>query len=210
MYNIDHFMLAANNLDDLSDYFTDLTGIPVANGGDHPDLGTHNKLIATHSDIYLELIAPNPASETRTPLRDVLEQMIQPHLHRFIVQGHEDQFPAILKAYQDVGVAAEVKHLSRRTATGETLRWQLLMPAAKNDYGIFAPLFIDWGAATHPARTLPSAPCSVVACSAGHPEPEMIQALWDGIGFKMPLVCAADPNFTVTLDTPKGRVDLRA
>ncbi|KAA0890836.1 VOC family protein [Pusillimonas sp. ANT_WB101] len=210
MYNIDHFMLAGNNLDSLSQYFTDLTGIPVASGGVHPDLGTHNKLVATSSDLYLELIAPNPTSDTRTGLRNVLEQMAQPHLHRFIVQSQAHHFPGILSAYQRVGVAAEVKHLSRQTASGETLRWQLLMPAAVNEYGIFAPLFIDWGTATHPARTLPSAPCSVVACSAGHPEPERLQALWDEIGFKMPLATAVDPYFTVTLDTPKGLVDLRA
>lgn len=210
MYNIDHFMLAGNNLDSLSQYFTDLTGIAVANGGIHPDLGTHNKLVATGSDLYLELIAPNPASDTRTGLRDVLEQMAQPHLHRFIVQGHEDHFPAILSAYQRVGVAAEVKHLSRQTASGETLRWQLLMPAAVNEYGVFAPLFIDWGAATHPARTLPSAPCSVVACTAGHPEIQKVQALWDEIGFNMPLEFAAEPYFVVTLDTPRGLVELRA
>lgn len=210
MYKIDHFMVAANNLDSLSRYFTELTGIPVANGGTHPDLGTHNKLIATDTDTYLELIAPNPASESRSPLRDVIEKIAQPRLHRIILQGQADHFPAIVEAYQRIGVATEVKSLSRQTDTGDTLRWQLLMPEAENNYGIFVPLFIDWGSAIHPTRSLPSAPCTLVACSAGHPQAQILQTVWDEIGFEMPLVLAEHPYLTVTLNTPKGQVNLQA
>lgn len=209
MYNIDHFMIAANDLERLSEYFTTLTGIPAAPGGSHPDLGTHNKLVATTTDVYLELIAPNPALNVSSGLREVIEQMEDPVVHRMIVLGQLDRFPDIVQAYEKAGVPAEVKPLSRATSTGEVLHWHLLMPAARNEFGIFAPLFIDWGEATHPSRSLPPAPCTLVDIQAAHPEPERVRALWADIGFDMPLLEEDEPRMSILLDTPKGRVEIR-
>src|SRR5690606_32947166 len=143
MYNIDHFMIAANDLDRLADHFTRLTGVPVAGGGSHPDLGTRNKLIATTSSVYLELIAPDPNLSARSDLLDVIEQIGEPVVRRMIVLARLSEFPAIVQAYERAGVPAVVRPLSRATATGDVLRWHLLMPAAANEFGIFAPLFID-------------------------------------------------------------------
>ena len=210
MHNIDHFMIAGNDLERLSEFFTTLTGIPVAAGGSHPDLGTHNKLVATTIEVYLELIAPNPALNVNSGLREVIEQMEDPAVHRMIVLGKLDDFPGIVRAYERAGVPAEVKPLSRATATGEVLHWHLLMPAARNEFGIFAPLFIDWGEATHPSRSLPPAPCTLVEVQAAHPETERVRALWGEIGFDMPLLEEDEPRLSILLDTPKGRVEMRS
>ena len=210
MHNIDHFMIAANDLAALSHHFTELTGVPVAPGGSHPDLGTHNTLIATTSDTYLELIAPNPELEARSDLREAIEGIETPQLHRIIALGDLDRFPAIVEAYRQVGVGAVVRPLSRRSATGEVLRWHLLMPAGRNELGIFAPLFIDWGTATHPSRSLPPAPCTVMGCRAVHPDPERISLLWQEIGFGLPVVEAPEARITLTLDTPNGLVEFES
>jgi len=210
MHNIDHFMIAASDLDRLSEYFTTVTGLPVAAGGSHPDLGTHNKLIATTSEVYLELIAPNPALNVNSDLREAIEQLEDPVLHRMIALGKLERFPAIVEAYERAGVPAVVRPLSRETASGEVLHWHLLMPAARNEFGIFAPLFIDWGTATHPSRSLPPAACTLAGCQAVHPEPERIQALWQDVGFDMPLAEDDEASLSILLDTPKGRVELRS
>lgn len=210
MHNIDHFMIAANDLDRLSREFTEATGVPVAEGGSHPDLGTHNKLIATTSATYLELIAPSPALDARSDLREAIEHIEEPQLHRIIALGSLDRFPEIVEAYRRAGVAAVVRPLSRRSASGEVLRWHLLMPAGRNDYGVFAPLFIDWGTATHPSRSLPPAPCTVMGCRAGHPHSDGIAALWKEIGFDLPVVQAPQARITLTLDTPKGLVEFHS
>lgn len=210
MHNIDHFMIAASDLDRLSEYFTTVTGLPVAAGGSHPDLGTHNKLIATTTEVYLELIAPNPALNVNSDLREAIEQLEDPVLHRMIALGKLERFPAIVEAYERAGVPAVVRPLSRETASGEVLHWHLLMPAARNEFGIFAPLFIDWGTATHPSRSLPPAACTLAGCQAVHPEPERIQALWQDVGFDMPLAEDDEASLSILLDTPKGRVELRS
>jgi len=206
MHDIDHFMIAANDLGRLAAHFTAVTGVPVAEGGTHADLGTHNKLIATTTDTYLELIAPDPASDTRSDLREAIELIETPRLHRIIVLGSLDRFPAIVETYRRAGIPAVVKPLSRRSASGEMLHWHLLMPAGGNAYGAFAPLFIDWGTATHPSRSLPPAPCTVVDCRARHPDPRTIRALWNELGFELPLEQGQASRMVVTLDTPEGRV----
>lgn len=210
MYNIDHFMIAANDLDRLADHFTRLTGVPVAGGGSHPDLGTRNKLIATTSSVYLELIAPDPNLSARSDLLDVIEQIGEPVVHRMIVLGRLSDFPAIVQAYERAGVPAVVRPLSRATASGDVLRWHLLMPAAANEFGIFAPLFIDWGDAMHPSRSLPSAPCTLADVRATHPQGERVQALWKEIGFDMPLQQGPEARLSIVLDTPKGTVELQS
>ena len=210
MYNIDHFMIAANDLDTLEHHFTQLTGVPVAPGGSHPDLGTRNVLIATTSQAYLELIAPDPALEARSDLLESIEVIKQPVVHRVIVLGSLERFPAIVRAYERSGVPAVVRPLSRATTSGEVLRWHLLMPAARSPLGVFAPLFIDWGAATHPSRSLPPAPCTLTRVHARHPQSAHIQALWQEIGCGLPVEQADDAELSVELDTPRGRVVLRS
>lgn len=208
MTNIDHFMYACRDFGLLEQSFRDLTGIEPSPGGSHPDLGTRNKLIGTSSRIYLELIAPDPALSIQSPLRQALTAISRPQLHRVIALGNANDFPAIIDAYRAAGVQAEARTLSRINDAGDVLKWQLLMPEASNPYGIFAPLFIDWQDTTHPSKRLPSAPCAIVSCEAGHPDIKRIQALWRALGFDFPLVQADIPYMKVTLDTPKGIVQL--
>ena len=210
MEKLDHFMIAANDLDRLSQHFTTLTGIPAADGGTHPDQGTHNKLVATSSNVYLELIAPKPDLEIDNALRASILALQQPQLHRVIALGDLDLLPDVAKAYQRFGVSADIKPWSRILPSGDILKWHLLVPAADNPYGVFAPWFIDWGTTTHPSRTLPPAPCSIAYCHATHPQPSDIRALWDEIGFDLPLEAASNARVTLGLDTPNGVVEFHS
>jgi len=210
MRHIDHFMIAANDLERLSRHFTTMSGIPVADGGVHPDQGTHNRLVATTSSVYLEFIAPKPDLEIDNDLRASILPVEQPQLHRIIALGKLDRFPAIVKAYQRFGIPATVRPCSRTLSSGGVLDWHLLVPAADNPYGVFAPLFIDWGTTTHPSRSLPPAPCSIAGCYATHTDPDRIRALWDEIGFDLPLEASSVARVTLSLDTPKGMAEFHS
>jgi len=210
MEHIDHFMIAANDLDRLSQHFITMSGIPVADGGVHPDQGTHNKLVATTSSTYLQFIAPKPDLEIDSELRASIVPLEQPQLHRIIALGELDRFPDIVEAYQRFSISATVKPWSRKLPTGGVLNWHLLVPAVDNPYGIFAPWFIDWGTTTHPSRSLPPAPCSIAGCHATHTDPNGIRALWDEIGFDLPLEASLVARVTLSLDTPKGMVEFHS
>lgn len=205
---IDHFMYAGADMDRLAAHFAALTGIESQPGGSHPNVGTRNHLVGTHTEgVYLELIAPDPAQQARSPLRDAFEAMARPQLHRFIARCRSEDFPALQKAYAEAGIDAPVQDMQRRTTTGDLLRWRLMVPDAANPLGVFAPFFIDWLDTPHPCTRLAPA-CRVAACTAGHPEAGRIRSLWDALGIDLPIVQADTAYLHVSLETSRGTVVL--
>jgi len=207
MKGIDHFMYAGSDMDRLAAHFGELTGIATQPGGSHPDLGTRNHLVGTDTATYLELIAPDPALPAQSPMRSAFEAMARPQIHRFIALARSDDFPTLQRAYAQAGIDAPARELQRVTATGETLRWKLMVPADPNPLGVFAPLFIDWLDTPHPAARLQPA-CRILSCEAGHPDADRVQALWRALGVELPLLRADRPYLRVSLETPRGTVAL--
>lgn len=207
MKPLDHFMYGGPDLDALTRGFASLTGIEAAAGGSHPTLGTRNCLVGTGSPVYLELIAPDPALSTRSPVREAIEQFPRPALHRFIVVCKAGDFDDLAQAYLEEGITAPVHDLQRRTPAGETLSWQLMIPEP-NDLGLFAPFFIDWQDTAHPSTRLAASGCTVAGCEAGHPEHARINRLYQRLGVDIDVLPADAPYMRVLLDTPRGRVAL--
>ena len=57
---VDHLAVAASSLD--ASTLERVLGVPLAGGGKHDRMGTHNRLLRLGSDAYLELIAIDPAA----------------------------------------------------------------------------------------------------------------------------------------------------
>ena len=71
------------------------------------------------------------------------------------------------------------------------------------------PYFIDWGTSPHPATT--AAPgLSLRALRAEHPEPERMARILKQLGLNLPVRRGARPSLIATLDSPKGRIELRS
>ena len=204
---IDHFMYAGRDMDGLAAQFRALTGIETEPGGAHPGMGTRNHLVGTHTDVYLELIAPDTAQPDSSPLREAFEAMRRPQLHRFIARCRSDEFPALQRAYADAGIDAPVRDMQRVTTTGEVLSWRLMVPDPTNPLGVFAPFFIDWLQTPHPSTRLRQA-CGIAAVAAGHPDAGRVGALWQALGIGLPLAQADAPYLHVSFDTPRGIVVL--
>lgn len=206
--NIDHFMYAGRNLEDLCSQFAGLSGIQATPGGSHPTLGTHNRLLGSgsRSQTYLELIAPDHSTEVRSEMRSSLEALSRPQLHRLIMRCTSMDFSSLAAAYRKAGIDAPVHDLQRLTPDGGTLSWRLMIPGA-NPYGLFAPFFIDWLDSPHPSQGL-DARLSVLDCEAGHPQAEQLAKLWKDLGVEIALRSADVPYMRVLLDTPRGIVAL--
>ena len=200
-------MYGGSDLDALTQSFTALTGVATQAGGSHPSLGTRNALVGTGSPAYLELIAPDPALTTRSPVRDAIETFPRPALHRFIVVCESGDFEALAAAYREEGIVAPVHDLQRLTPTGETLKWKLMIPEP-NDLGLFAPFFIDWLDTPHPSTRLADSGCGIAGCEAGHPDHERINRLYRRLGVDISVLPADAPYMRVLLDTPGGQVAL--
>jgi len=207
---IDHFMYVGTHLADLNAMFLRLTGITATPGGQHPTMGTHNSLVGSRGTTatYLELLAPDPDAMVDSAMRRDLASILRPQLHRIILKSAQADFPTWIAAYARAGITAHAHAMQRRTTTGETLNWQLLV-AQDNAYGVFAPWFIDWLDTPHPATRLPP-DLDILDCAAGHPDAEHLAPLWQDLGVDIAL-CAADaPYLHVRLDTPRGTLVLSA
>ncbi len=204
--NIDHFMYAGPDLDVLSQGFAALTGVEAAPGGQHPQIGTHNRLIGSNGPMYLELIAPDPTSAARSDLRAGIAQLPRPCLHRFIMDATGADLDHLVRVYAKVGISAQVHDMHRITPDGTTLRWRLLVPD-ENRYGLFAPFFIDWLHTPHPCTRLAPA-FETLGIEAGHPGSEALRALWQDLAVPIPLHSADAPYLRLELKTRRGQVVL--
>ena len=58
---LDHIAISAETLEAGADWVEMALGVPLAGGGKHPHMGTHNRLLSL-GDLYLEVIAIDPAA----------------------------------------------------------------------------------------------------------------------------------------------------
>jgi hypothetical protein len=96
---------------------------------------------------------------------------------------------------------------SRRRTDGVLLSWRYTDPRVVVAEGV-VPFFIDWGTTPHPAATA-TAGVSLIALRAEHPEPEQVQKMLHGVGINLQVAAGTRPALVATLDTPRGRVELR-
>ena len=203
---IDHLVVVAPSLADGVAWCEATLGVTPGPGGEHPLMGTHNRLlrIATvdHPRAYFEIIAVNPADDggrRRAGRRwfdmddESLRAEIQrngPRLVHFV--ANLPDVGSALAALRRLGIdRGEAVQASRMTPRG-LLEWQITV--REDGQRLFdgcLPTLIEWGA-THPA---------------GAAE---LRAAYDAIGMNDVAVSEGRPNLCATLATPKGRVRLES
>ena len=149
---LDHIVIAGPDLQELVDWFHELTGITAAPGGAHPT-GTANALVALTvvgqpRPHYLELIGPDPEREgEELPKTFNIHRLKKPTVITYAVhpEGIDQVREHALAQGVDLG---EVQDLSRRTPDGTELQWRLTQAPLPPNYGL--PFLIDWGATTQP------------------------------------------------------------
>lgn len=201
---LDHFMWAAADLDAAVAAFERLSGVRAGIGGSHPGRGTRNALASLGPDVYLELIAPDPAQPLPGTPGGELLRLTRPCLNAFVAASRD--LPAVQKAYAGCGVETDLLDGGRKTPTGGFVRWKVLIPRG-NDFGAFAPLFIDWLDSIHPAQ-VSTAGCRLAKFEVGHPDADRIATLWRALDLAVPLVRADHPCFGADLATPRGPLRL--
>lgn len=218
---IDHLVVAADSLTQGVDWCRTTLGVEPGPGGEHPLMGTHNRLlrIATvdHPRAYFEIIAIQPG---RTPQRahrwfDLDDETVRdtlrrtgPRLVHFV--ANLPDVAAGVRALQGQGIdRGEPVRASRETPRGP-LSWQITVRA--DGLRLFAgalPTLIEWGD-THPAAGMPESGVTLHSLSATHPEARALRAAYGAIGLDEVAVSEGPANLCATLDTPRGRVRLES
>jgi hypothetical protein len=198
MLLLDHIAISAATLDEGADWVAMALGVPLAGGGKHPHMGTHNRLLSL-GDLYLEVIAIDPeAPKPGHPRWFSLDAFRgPPRLTNWICRT-PDLDAALGKAPAGTGTATD---LSR----GD-YRWRFAVPGTgRLPFDDCHPALIQWQGDLHPANALRDHGIRLTGLQITHPEAPALRAALQGL---------ADPRVTVELgpyhglrasfDTPHG------
>lgn len=196
----DHLAIVAASLAEGLAYVESALGVALAPGGQHPAMGTHNRLLRLGAGEYLEVIAVDPAAPApgRTRWFGLDGYAGAPRLAGWVAA--RDMGDATLEAL----LAATGAGVAMDLARGD-LRWRMGVAAAgvMPFDGCF-PALIDWQAG-HPAAHLPEAGCRLAALEITHPRAA-------DLALALPLrdarvtVRAGAAGLRAAVDTPRGRV----
>ena len=218
---VDHLVVAAANLDEGVAWCEATLGVLPGPGGEHPLMGTHNRLlrVATvdYPRTYFEIIAIQPG---RTPQRarrwfDLDDEAVRdalarggPRLLHFVANVPDAR--ASVQALRALGVErGEPVAASRMTDRG-LLEWQITLreDGRRLDAGTL-PTLIEWGA-RHPASAMPESGVTLQGLTATHPDAGVLRAAYEAIGLQGVSVKQGPANLCAVLDAPRGRVKLES
>lgn len=219
---LDHLVVIADSLDAGVAWCEQTLGVTPGPGGQHPLMGTHNRLLRIDSPgwprAYLEVIAIEPGVR---PLR-------QPPLHRWFdmddaqlmahVRAHgprllhwvartETLSQALARTQESGWDRGEGLQASRMTPQG-LLAWQIsVRPDGQRLLDGVLPTLIEWGSA-HPVDAMPEQGVRLRQLRLQHPEHTRLRTWAQTIGLGQVEWKDGPPALLATLDTPRGPVVL--
>ena len=214
---VDHLVYGALELASAVTRLEALLGVTAAAGGRHEGRGTHNALLALGDDVYLEVIAPDPAQPAPAGPRPFgLDDLTQPRLVTFAVhpasgspdrqrEGAVQRLEQWRRRAQERGYdPGPVLTGGRRRPDGTELSWHLCQHG-RLPFGGTVPFLIDWGRTQSPARTAPAG-CRLLELEVGHPQPAAVRAALRALEVTVPVRSSPAPLLQAALATPRGRV----
>ena len=221
---VDHLVVLAADLASGVAWCQRTLGITPTAGGEHPLMGTHNRIFnissPAHPRAYLEVIAINSGATSARPagarrwfdMDDAaLQQQVAQHGPQLIhwvasVPDVAERCAALSGLDIDRG---PVLAASRPTPNG-LLQWQITV----RDDGLrlmdgCLPTLIQWGA-VHPCDNLPASGVQLQQLRLQHPQSATLQAACEAIGVASHVAITAGdaPQLTAQLTTPQGPVTL--
>jgi hypothetical protein len=160
---LDHLAVSALTLAEGTAAVEAALGVPLAGGGQHPHMATHNRLLGL-GDIYLEVIAPDPTAPRPTwPRWFDLDHFTGPPRLTNWIAATDDLAAALTTAPKGTGTATPL-------ARGE-YRWQMAIPAdGRLPFDNAFPALIQWHGPLHPARALPDSGIRLTLLEIAHPD----------------------------------------
>ena len=220
---VDHLVVVAASLDEGVAWCEATLGVTPDPGGEHPLMGTHNRLLSVASPqferAYLEIIAIHEGAPKSIPASDKRWFDMDSSALRQCVGQHGPQLVHWVARVADVAVArstlrawdldpGQPVQASRATALG-LLEWQItIRPDGQRQLGGCLPTLIQWGN-SHPTDALPASGVTLQALSLTHPEPDAVTEALHALGMKgLPVQRGSSPGLHAVLSTPRGQVSL--
>ena len=211
MHNkIDHFAIGADTLDQGVAAMEAKLGVTVPRGGKHDAMSTHNCVMQSGNESFLELIAIDPDApadpgrvrwftlddpSTKTKLAE------RPRALCWVV-GTDDLDAVIAASPVDLG---EVVLFTRGDRS-----WRLTVPKDGHlPMGGLLPAFIEWSPGPHPSTGQQDLGVTLDKVQLTHPNPDELSAILKTLQVDhLAEVRIGDPSLSFAVNTPDGAVVL--
>jgi len=204
MITLDHIAIAATDLEAGVEYVEKTLGVKMVGGGQHPLMGTHNKLLGLADGLYLEVIAIDPNAQPPAHPRwfDLDNFSGAPRISNWIMRT-ENLAETLNVSPAGAGVPVA---LSR----GD-LNWEMAVPDdGKLPFDNGFPALIEWKGRAHPAERLPQSGCQLIKFSIHHPKADdLAKSLSPMLNDDRIAFLTGPIGFQADFETPLGRVTLR-
>lgn len=219
---LDHLVVIADSLTQGVAWCESTLGVTPGPGGQHPLMGTHNRLLRIDSPgwprAYLEIIAVERDVQPlrAPPLRRWFDMDDTALLARVRAQGPQllhwvartDSLAQALTTTRHFGwERGEPLQASRMTPQG-LLAWQISVRSDGQRLldGVL-PTLIEWGT-VHPTEAMPASGITLRHLELLHPEHASLQRWSAAVGFDQVRWSAGPAALQATLETPLGTVHL--
>jgi hypothetical protein len=209
---LDHLAIVAPTLEDGAAHVREQIGIEMQAGGKHPEMGTHNLLLRLGSDVFLEVIAVDPAAARPAGPRwfgladvgAVRAAWTDGRRLRGFVARTDDLDGVLARHGELLGRKTPVSRGDRHWFF--SVRPDGLLPA-----GGAVPPVMDWGPRGNPAPQMPDLGARLVGFEIEHPDPAWLEDLYAKVSLVSPPVVrkGAEIRLRAMIDTPSGMRELR-
>ena len=211
MHNkIDHFAIGANHLDQGTDYIETKTGVKVPRGGKHEAMSTHNCVMQSGNESFLELIAIDPDAPA-DPGRarwftldsaDTQKRLLERPRALCWVVGTDNLDAIVASSPVDLG---EVVLFTRGDRS-----WRLTVPKDGSlPMGGLLPAFIEWSPGPHPSTGQQDLGVQLNKVKLSHPNPDELSTILKTLQVDhLAEVTKGEQGLSFELSTPNGTVVL--
>jgi hypothetical protein len=221
---LDHLVVMATTLEQGVAWCQATLGVTPGPGGEHPLMGTHNRLVslasATFPGAYLEIIAINSeANEAqRMPCRRWFD-MDNEALRARIAQGGPQLTHIVVRVPHLCGAMQALSALdidrgqaitASRVTAGGLLQWQIsVRDDGQRLFDGCLPTLIEWGE-VHPTHSMAPSGLQLQALQVSHPQASALHAAYLSLGFVPTRIEDAPARLSAVLQTPLGTVALHS
>ena len=221
---VDHLIVAASTLQEGVAWCERTLGIAPGPGGEHPLMGTHNRLFSIATEqyprTYFEIIAINKetaSARIHSAKRwfDLDNEALEAHLKQngpqliHFVASTPDALAAT-QSLANLGIhRGELLAASRMTAHG-LLLWQITVrtDGQRLTNGTL-PTLVQWGD-VHPTQHMAASGVTLQSLTATQPYVAQLTAAYSAINLQSVALAQGPANLVATLQTPRGIVTLES
>ena len=199
---IDHVILATNDLKSGMREFEKLTGVKPVFGGSHPNRDTQNAIASMSGGMYVEILAPKDELDA---VPDFFKEFDELTFIGFAISTPDIEREE--RTVRALGLDTDgTQSGSRTTPDGSSLSWRLLLI---NEPGSFMnPFFISWSDdSEHPSK-VQSPQCELASLTLTTPNKEQIERIFAEGGAEIPglAIVVGALELTIELKTPNGTI----